>query len=182
MQRCARCASAGTGAPRRPSARSTAASRSPRTRSRPPPPPHSARTTTPRPARPRPPVTGRQAAGFRPRRLHQQARGARYYGHLLAARVPPPELALLYDKCEHTAGTRQCRLYVCQWINQPCTAPARLRRVNRLHGRNLQAQPPAPSRIPDRASTLWPWKVPTQSPLWPSRSMGWPSLLALVRK
>jgi hypothetical protein len=30
--------------------------------------------------------------------------------------------------------------------------------------------------------TLCPWKVPIQSPLAPLRSMGRPSLLALVRK
>lgn len=33
-----------------------------------------------------------------------------------------------------------------------------------------------------KTSTLCPWKVPIQSPLAPFRSMGCPSLLALVRK
>ena len=37
-------------------------------------------------------------------------------------------------------------------------------------------------RTQDQTAPLWPWKVPTQSPVSPLRSMGWPSLLAEARK
>ena len=38
------------------------------------------------------------------------------------------------------------------------------------------------ARDPDMRFTLWPWKVPIQSPFAPFLSIGKPSLLALVRK